>query len=86
MKNVTGQTVNPLACLMIDVTGKTTQNGSIESFNGKLRDECLNQHWFRSVAEARNVIKAWQVEYNQEGPHSSLSNKTPLEYAASLAI
>ena len=66
--------------------GKPTQNGYIESFNGKLRDECLNQHWFRSVAEARNVIKAWRVEYNQERPHSSLGNKTPLEYASSLAI
>ena len=66
--------------------GKPTQNGYIESFNGKLRDECLNQHWFRSVAEARIVIKAWRVEYNQERPHSSLGNKTPLEYASSLAI
>ena len=66
--------------------GKPTQNGYIESFNGKLRDECLNQHWFRSVAEARNIIKAWRVEYNQERPHSSLGNKTPLEYASSLAI
>ena len=66
--------------------GKPTQNGYIESFNGKLRDECLNQHWFRSVAEARNIIKAWRVEYNQERPHSSLGNKTPLEYASSLVI
>jgi putative transposase len=63
-----------------------TQNGYIESLNGKLRDECLNQHWFRSVAEARNIIKSWRVEYNQERPHSSLGNKTPLEYASSLAI
>ena len=55
-------------------------NPFIESFNGKLRAECLNQHWFESIQEARNIIENWRKEYNQERPHSSLGDLTPLEF------
>lgn len=61
--------------------GKPSQNGYIESFNGKLRDECLNEHWFMSVDDARKLIEAWRVEYNTERPHSSLGGLTPEAYA-----
>jgi len=65
--------------------GKPTQNGYIESFNGKLRSECLNQHWFKSVPEAREIIESWRIEYNRIRPHSSLDNLTPEEYALKLS-
>jgi putative transposase len=62
--------------------GKPSQNGYIESFNGRLRDECLNEHWFMSVDDARRIIEAWRVvDYNQDHPHSSLAGMTPEEYA-----
>lgn len=61
--------------------GKPTQNGYIESFNGRLRDECLNEHWFISLADARYLIEEWRIDYNEERPHSSLKNMTPLEFA-----
>jgi putative transposase len=61
--------------------GKPNENAYIESFNGKFRDECLNEHWFLSLAHARNVIEAWRIEYNTERPHSSLGNRTPEEFA-----
>lgn len=64
--------------------GKPMQNGFIESFNGRLRDECLNQNWFQNVAHARELIERWRLEYNKERPHSSLNNMTPEEYAAGL--
>lgn len=64
--------------------GCPTQNGYIESFNGKFRDECLNQHMFRNVEEARLIIRDWMEEYNHIRPHSSLKNMTPKEYAATL--
>jgi putative transposase len=51
------------------------------SFNGKFRDECLNEHWFVTMAQARRVIENWRVEYNTERPHSSLGDLTPEEYA-----
>ena len=57
--------------------GKPTQNGYIESFNGKLRDECLNQHYFNNLHDAREKLKQWRTIYNQERPHSSLRNHTP---------
>jgi putative transposase len=53
------------------------QNAFIESFNGKLRDECLNQHWFVSLEEARRIIKSWRMDYNTTRPHSSLGYMTP---------
>ena len=61
--------------------GKPNENAYIESFNGRFRDECLNEHWFLSLAHARSVIEAWRIEYNTERPHSSLGNRTPEEFA-----
>ena len=65
--------------------GKPMQNGYIESFNGKFRTECLNQHWFRNLDEARDHIENWRIEYNWVKPHSSLDNLTPEEYALKLS-
>lgn len=62
--------------------GKPNDNACIESFNGKFRDECLNEHWFTSIAHAREVIEGWRVEYYTERPHSSLGDLTPEEYAS----
>jgi putative transposase len=62
--------------------GKPTQNAYIESFNGKFRDECLNEHWFRSLAEARTIVAAWRIDYNEQRPHSALGYQAPAEYAA----
>jgi len=61
---------------------KPMQNGYMESFNGKLRDECLNEHVFASLAEARAIIEAWRLDYNGSRPHSSLGYATPNEFAA----
>ena len=61
--------------------GKPNENAYIESFNGKFRDECLNEHWFVTMEQARRVIEAWRIEYNTERPHSSLGELTPTEYA-----
>ena len=57
----------------------------MESFHGKLRDECLNVHWFRNLWHARRVIAAWQREYNHERPHSSLGYQTPAKFAAAIS-
>jgi putative transposase len=57
--------------------GKPNENAYIESFNGKFRDECLNEHWFISLAHARSVIEAWRIEYHTERPHSSLGDRNP---------
>ena len=62
--------------------GKPTENGLMESFNGKFRDECLNQHWFGDLHEARRLIEAWRVDYNHERPHSALGNQSPAAFAA----
>src|SRR6185437_14313364 len=61
--------------------GKPMQNGFMESFNGKLRDECLNENVFASLAEARRIIEAWCIDYNEVRPHSSLGYQTPDEFA-----
>jgi putative transposase len=61
--------------------GKPVENAYIESFNGKFRDECLNQHWFLSLEEARRLIAEWRIDYNECRPHSSLDGMTPREYA-----
>jgi len=61
--------------------GKPMQNGYIESFNGKFRAECLDQHWFRNLSEAKEIIEDWRQEYNNIRPHMSLDNLTPVEYA-----
>jgi putative transposase len=60
--------------------GKPVDNCYIESFNGRFRDECLNEHWFLSIQHARSVIEAWRIEYNTERPHSSLDDLTPEEF------
>ena len=61
--------------------GKPTQNAFIESFNGKLRDECLNETLFSSLSDARETLEAWQEDYNINRPHSALGNLTPREFA-----
>ncbi len=66
--------------------GKPNQNAYVESFNGRLRDECLNEHWFTSLAHARTVIETWRREYNEERPKRSLGGLTPAQYAKQLAI
>jgi putative transposase len=62
--------------------GKPTQNGFVESFNGRLRDECLNEHLFSNLNEARRIIEEWRIDYNTNRPHSSLKGLTPTEFAA----
>lgn len=64
--------------------GKPWQNGKCESFNGKLRDECLSREWFSSVKEAQVVIEGWRKFYNNERPHSSLGYLTPLEFKSKM--
>ncbi len=65
--------------------GKPNDNPYIESFNGKFRDECLNEHWFTSLDDARTTIEQWRRDYNQVRPHSSLDNMTPEEFANAAA-
>ena len=60
--------------------GKPVENAFIESFNGRLRDECLNVHQFTSIEDARSRIEAWRRDYNQRRPHSSLGHLTPNEF------
>ena len=64
--------------------GKPMQNGYIESFNGKFRDECLNENWFVSLSDARQIIEPWRRYYNQERPHSALGYRTPEEFATEM--
>lgn len=66
--------------------GKPNQNAYVESFNGRLRDDCLNEHWFTSLAHARALIDGWRREYNEERLKKSLDGLTPAEYAKQLAI
>jgi transposase InsO family protein len=61
--------------------GKPVQNAFVESFNGRLRDECLNEHVFLSLAEARTTIAAWRHDHNYRRPYSSLGALTPIEFA-----
>jgi putative transposase len=65
--------------------GKPVQNAFIKSFNGRFRDECLNQHWFASIRHARREIESWRVHYDLQRPHSSLGYKTPNEFATERA-
>ena len=62
--------------------GKPVENTFIESFNGRLRDECLNVHQFASLAEAQTIIETWRLDYHQRRPHSSLGHLTPNEFVA----
>jgi len=64
--------------------GRPVENGIIESFNGRLRDECLNANWFLTFAEAKQTIEEWRFEYNEIRPHSSLGTNAPAEYVAEL--
>jgi putative transposase len=65
--------------------GRPTQNARVESFHGKLREECLRVSWFQNLFDARRKIAAWRREYNEERPHSSLGYKTPKQFAAAQA-
>jgi len=65
--------------------GKPTQNAYIESFNGRLRDECLNANWFTSLSDARRKVETWRLDYNQQRPHSSLDYLPPAEFARKAA-
>jgi len=66
--------------------GKPTDNAFVESFNGTLRDECLNAHWFMSLADAREQIERWRVEYNESRPHRALGEMSPAEYVRQLGL
>jgi putative transposase len=62
--------------------GKPGENGHIESFNGRLRDECLNVEVFLDLADARRKLDKWKTDYNQRRPHSALADRTPNEFAS----
>ena len=64
--------------------GRLVEDNLIESFNGKLRDECLSTHWSESLAEGRAEIEAWRQEYNETRPHSSLGDRAPARCIAEL--
>lgn len=66
--------------------GKPVENGYVESFNGKFRDECLNNHWFLDLDDAKTKIEAWRRDYNEVRPHSSLGDLTPQEYSSTLGL
>jgi putative transposase len=70
--------------LQLTQPGKPTQNAYIESFNGKFRDECLNEHWFVSLDQAKAEIALWRRDYNEVRPHSSLDQQTPAAFAETL--
>jgi len=65
--------------------GKPVENAFAGSFNGRLRDECLNTNWFMSVRHAREIIENWRLDYNEVRPHNSLKGKTPKEFIESVA-
>ena len=64
--------------------GKPVQNAFVESFNGTCRNECLNENWFLSLADARTIIENWRIDYNDQRPHSSLGGRTPSEFATAI--
>jgi putative transposase len=72
--------------LRLITPGKPTQNAYVESFNGRLRDECLNEHWFSSLAHAQAVIESWRRDYNEERPKKGLGGLTPAAYAKRLMM
>jgi len=78
--------LSPAQChvLRLIEPGKPNQNAYIESFNGRFRDECLNEHWFTSLAHARVVIEDWRREDNDERPKKALGGLTPTAYAQQL--
>lgn len=86
---INGLTVTRFSCIRPKGTRRAEQapprghpqNGKIESFNGRLRDECLNQEWFTSLFQARCVLQAWKDDYNTVRPHSALHYQTPDQWA-----
>ena len=62
--------------------GKPWQNGADESFNGKFRDECLNEQWFETLGQARQEISRWRIDYNEVRPHSAIGRVPPAQFAA----
>ena len=60
--------------------GKPVDNCYMESFNGRFRDECLNENWFINLDHVREIVEAWRIDYNQTRPHSSLGDLTPAEF------
>jgi putative transposase len=66
--------------------GKPVDNTFIEAFNGRLRDECLNQHWFLSLADAQRTIERWRLGYNTARPHGGLAGRTPSQVAESFML
>lgn len=66
--------------------GKPVQNAFIESFNGKIRRECLDQNWFENLDEAKRIIEDWRIEYNTDRPTRPLGNKTPAEFAREFGV
>ncbi len=62
--------------------GKPTDNAFIESFNTKVRTECLNEHWFLSLEDAKNKLESWRIDYNEQRPHSALGNRAHKEFAS----
>ena len=64
--------------------GKPIENAFIESFNGRLREECLSQHWFADLQEVRAALTSWRSDYNESRPHTSLGGLAPAEYVAKL--
>jgi len=66
--------------------GKPTQNAYVESFNGKFRDECLNDNWFSTMQQAKDIIEKWRLDYNEARPHSSLGGISPSEFLKTIAV
>jgi putative transposase len=66
--------------------GKPTDNAHVESFNGTLRAECLDAHWFGTLVEAKQIIESWRCEYNESRPHRALGERTPSEFACQIAL
>jgi len=73
-------------CVAWDMRPVPTQNAYVESFNGRFRDECLNEHQFATLGQARLIIEAWRIDYNTDRPHQALENRTPEEFARGLQI
>jgi putative transposase len=71
--------------LTLHTPGRPMENGYIESFHGKFREECLNEHWFLTLDDARETIEFWRIDYNQVRPHSALAYLTPEEFATGYA-
>lgn len=77
---------DPARCTaLLHPSGSPVENGFIESFNGRLRDECLNVEWFSSLTDARETLARWRFHYNHQRPHSALADQTPAYFASQYA-